>query len=237
VLSGDYYQPLSTSSPHQIWSAAMVISPILRGLFGLQTDAAEHRVTFSPHVPADWTSFAIHNVRAGDTTLDLNFQRSADEITLSIASSGTATLEFSPAVSLNAKIIGAELNGSRVTFQLAKNSFDQHVSTRAPLIKGKNTIRIRLRNDFGISITNSLPALGSRSVGLRITSQSWSQDTLTLNAQGIPGAEYQLAIFNPAEIRSVEGGEVQNGKLTIRFPSNPAGGYSSKKIVIHFRPE
>src|SRR6266851_2308243 len=32
VLSGDYYQPLSTSSPHQIWSAAMVISPILRGI-------------------------------------------------------------------------------------------------------------------------------------------------------------------------------------------------------------
>ena len=32
VLSGDYYQPLSTSSPHQIWSAAMVVSPLLRGL-------------------------------------------------------------------------------------------------------------------------------------------------------------------------------------------------------------
>jgi len=31
VLSGDQYQPLSTSSPHQIWSAAMVISPLLRG--------------------------------------------------------------------------------------------------------------------------------------------------------------------------------------------------------------
>ena len=31
VLSGDYYQSFATSSPHQIWSAAMVISPILRG--------------------------------------------------------------------------------------------------------------------------------------------------------------------------------------------------------------
>src|SRR5712664_3562414 len=39
VLSGDYYQPLSTSSPHQIWSAAMVVSPLLRGMFGLSTDA------------------------------------------------------------------------------------------------------------------------------------------------------------------------------------------------------
>src|SRR5881398_515441 len=40
VLSGDYYQPLSTSSPHQIWSAAMVVSPLLRGMFGLHADAA-----------------------------------------------------------------------------------------------------------------------------------------------------------------------------------------------------
>ncbi len=69
VLSGDYYQPLSTSSPHQIWSAAMVISPLLRGLFGLQTDAGAHRVTMSPHVPADWTWFTVDHVHAGTASL------------------------------------------------------------------------------------------------------------------------------------------------------------------------
>src|SRR3979411_2745512 len=51
VLSGDYYQPISTSSPHQIWSAAMVVSPILRGMLGLETDVPSHRVVFTPHVP------------------------------------------------------------------------------------------------------------------------------------------------------------------------------------------
>ena len=65
VLSGDYYQSFATSSPHQIWSSAMVISPILRGMFGLQTDAEKHQITLAPHVPADWTSFAIQNVRVG----------------------------------------------------------------------------------------------------------------------------------------------------------------------------
>src|SRR5205814_6393770 len=35
VLSGDHYQPISTSSPHQIWSAPMAVSPILRGMLGL----------------------------------------------------------------------------------------------------------------------------------------------------------------------------------------------------------
>src|ERR1017187_1009588 len=49
VLSGDYYQSFSTSSPHQIWSAAMVVSPILRGLFGLHIDALNHQITLAPH--------------------------------------------------------------------------------------------------------------------------------------------------------------------------------------------
>jgi hypothetical protein len=48
VLSGDYYQALSTSSPHQIWSSAMVVSSLLRGLLGLETDATSHQLTFAP---------------------------------------------------------------------------------------------------------------------------------------------------------------------------------------------
>ena len=63
VLSGDYYQPLATSSPHQIWSAAMVVSPLLKGMFGLEKDATKKTLTFVPHVPANWTNFKINNVR------------------------------------------------------------------------------------------------------------------------------------------------------------------------------
>ncbi len=55
VLSGDYYQSFATSSPHQIWSAAMVVSPILRGMFGLQADVEKHQINLAPHIPADWT--------------------------------------------------------------------------------------------------------------------------------------------------------------------------------------
>src|SRR2546427_7316364 len=63
VLSGDYHQPLSTSSPHQIWSAAMIVSPLLRGMLGLQIDALSHQLVFAPHVPAEWDSFRVDNLR------------------------------------------------------------------------------------------------------------------------------------------------------------------------------
>jgi hypothetical protein len=238
VISGDYYQPLSTSSPHQIWSAAMVISPLLRGLIGLDTDAPSHRVVFNPHVPADWTSFSVHNIRAGDSTVDLHYGKTQNEITVNIESSGNAELEFSPALSLRTQVVGAEVNGRRVTAQMQHSDFDQHPVVRASLIKGKTTIRLQLRNDFGISYSNSMPPLGSSSLGMREVSESWSasHDALTIELAGVRGAHYELAIWNPGQISSVDGAELKDGKLLVNIPSNSTEDYQHEKITIHFVP-
>src|SRR4029077_3473383 len=82
VLSGDSSQPLSTSSPHQIWSAAMVVSPILRGMLGLETDAIHHSVKLTPHIPADWTRFTIGNLRVGKDALLINYSKTDEGIVL-----------------------------------------------------------------------------------------------------------------------------------------------------------
>src|SRR6202044_1635159 len=113
VLSGDYYESFSTSSPHQIWSAAMVVSPILRGMFGLQTNAEKHEVTFAPHVPVDWPSFAIHNARIESGTVDFQYRKSADSIVLKTKQSGTSDcwVDFSPALRLRAEVTGVQMNG------------------------------------------------------------------------------------------------------------------------------
>src|SRR5437879_5587596 len=121
VLSGDYYQPLSTSSPHQIWSSAMVISPLLRGLLGLETDAVGNKVVFAPHVPADWTTFAIHHVRSGDAVLDFSYRKTLDEVALDIQSSTPSELEFSPALSPRTQVLSVQVNGHRSPY-LVQNS-------------------------------------------------------------------------------------------------------------------
>jgi glycogen debranching enzyme len=236
VLSGDYYQPLSTSSPHQIWSAAMVISPLLRGLFGLETDAAQHKVILAPHVPPDWTSFAIHNAHSGDATLDFNYRKTLDEISLQIKSSGAASLEFSPALSPRARVTSTELNGSHVPFQTSKSDIDQHVMLRLTIPKGNSLLRMTLKNDFGISYASSLPLLGSASVGLRMTSDSWSAsgDAESMEFAGAAGARFELALWNPGQIASVDGAEIKTGKLTINIPSSSSEAYSRQKVVIHF---
>ncbi len=236
VISGDYYQPLSTSSPHQIWSAAMVISPLLRGLLGLETNASSHKVVFSPHVPADWTSFAIRNIRIDATTLDFHYNRTQKEITLDIESNGDSVLEFAPALSLRARVAGAEVNGHGVPIQIQPNNFDQHARIKTPLIKGKNTVRIRVNNDFGISYASELPPLGSSSTGMRVISETWStsHDALTLEVAGFRGAHHELAIWGPGQIVSVDGAKVKDGKLIVEIPPNGSEGYSRGKVAIHF---
>ena len=243
VLSGDYYQPLATSSPHQIWSAAMVISPLLRGLFGLEVDAAGRRLTFAPHIPADWNSFAIDNVHVGTVALNFRYHKTAEELTLETSRSGAGdcAIEFSPALSPRARVTGAELNGRPIPFHPEKNAADQHVTVRFPVYGGPNVLRIRLKNDSGLSFNSTLPPLGARSRGLRVVSESWnpSLDALTLDVSGAAGGQYELDLWNPEQIVSVEGAELVKTsggekKLRIHFDENAGERYPHEKIMIHF---
>ena len=236
VLSGDYYQPLSTSSPHQIWSSAMVISPLLRGLLGLETNAANHQVKLAPHIPADWSRFAVRSVRAGDSMADFSLRRTASEMVLAIKNSGDIDLEFAPALSPRAEVLGAELNGRRVAFRTDKNASDQHVTVQAQLKRGEHQLRLRLRNDFGIGAPASNPALGSRSNGIRVISENWSasHDALTLEVAGAADTSYELPLWNAEQVISAEGAQLKDGKLNVQIPANKSDPYPQKPIVLHF---
>lgn len=250
VLSGDYYQPLSTSSPHQIWSAAMVVSPLMRGLLGLETDAIHHTVRFTPHLPADWKRLTVENVRIGESTLLMNYEKdeALDEktpggIVLEVGrTSGNeeCTFEFRPAISLLAKVLKVDLNGKPIPFKVEQNKSDQHAVVQFPVKIGKHLLRIFLENDFGLSYQGSLPELGSAPAGLRILSETWSPawDQLTMEVSGAAGGEYELKVWNAGLIREVQGAE--RGKrpgwqtLWIHIPPSDSQPHQHTKVVIHF---
>ena len=242
VLSGDYYQSLSTSSPHQIWSAAMVISPTLRGMLGLRADALSHELFFAPHIPYDWTSLEVNNVHVGSCMLDLSYQRTAEAVVLTTKRSGRGpcTLEFSPGISLRATA-SAELNGRALPVHLEKNSIDQHATVRFPVGNGPSTMRIRVHNDFGLALSSELPRLGATSGGLRVVSELWSNDleTLTVDLAGRAGQTYALEIWNPQQVGSVQGAtldktEGNRSTMRIAFPPATTNDYAHTKVILHF---
>jgi glycogen debranching enzyme len=243
VLSGKYYQTLSTGSPHQIWSAAMIVNPLLTGLLGLQTDANTCRLEFAPHVPADWNSFSVNNVRLGAVGLNLNYQRKPDTIRLEVQSTGTGncSVQFSPAVSLRARISKVQLNGRPLPFHLEANSSDQHVTVTFPIAGNRNVVEVQLTNSFELSIPPTVTELGSTSHGLRVLSESWtpSRDSLRLLLSGTAGETYELSTWNAEQIRSVDGAELlkgsaQGARFRVKLPSGDSGADPQASVIFHF---
>src|ERR1035437_3736777 len=62
LLSGRFFQPLGRSSAHQLWSSSMVISPAVRGLFGIAWDLPGNTLSVTTHLPADWKEATVRNV-------------------------------------------------------------------------------------------------------------------------------------------------------------------------------
>ena len=239
VLSGDYYQPLSTSSPHQIWSAAMVVSPILRGLLGLRVDAVNRRITLAPHLPADWTTLAVRNITVGPLSVDFKFHKALGSLTLETISNGrqACLVEFSPAFSPRAQIVSVKFNGNPIPFRLQANTEDQHVSLHFPLKAGSNTLVIRTKRDFGLSLNNELPALGGKSHALRVLSESWNEarDQLKVEVSGAPGRVYELGVWNSSQIHSLENATLtERGTIHVEMPNGDRDEYVHKSFLIHF---
>jgi hypothetical protein len=76
LLSGDYFEPFGRSTSHQLWSSVMVITPILRGLFGIDVNALNRTLRVTPRLPANWESAAVLRVHVGDSLVDVVYQRS-----------------------------------------------------------------------------------------------------------------------------------------------------------------
>jgi len=74
--------PVSTSP--QAWAAGSAIL-FLQSMLGLQPDAAHKRLYLSPRLPSWLKSASVQNLRIGQGTVDLCFERREEETSFEIA--------------------------------------------------------------------------------------------------------------------------------------------------------
>jgi hypothetical protein len=175
--------------------------------------------------------------------LQLNFTKTLEGISLEArrtAGTGESIIEFRPSISLRATVQRVEVNGKPLAFRVEANDEDQHVVVRFPVSEGRKLLRIFISNDFAITATAGLPPLGSVSSGVRILSETWSasHDQLTLDVSGSAGAQYELKVWNAAQIERVEGADLKKkldgSVLVVQIPNSTSESYAHAKIVIHF---
>jgi glycogen debranching enzyme len=80
LLSGDYFVPFGRSTSHQLWSSAMVITPALRGLFGISIDAQTKTIRVNPHLPASWDHASVMHIAIPGGETSLYFEKKADRL-------------------------------------------------------------------------------------------------------------------------------------------------------------
>jgi glycogen debranching enzyme len=221
VLSGDAHQGLAASTPDQTWSSAMVIEPLLLGLFDLQVDALTRRITLSPQLPAGWNGATLRNIPLGDSSVDLRLTREPEsaerkpgqtELTrLTVTGNVTnALLEWSPSFSPHARILRASVNGRSIPFTVAAGSLDQRTRIELPLDGHPQTLEVRTEGDVRLGYDATLPVLGDLSQGPRLTHESWSPDgrLWTLQFEGPSSASFDFPLYGAQEILSVDGAQL-----------------------------
>ncbi|HWO87818.1 MAG TPA: GH116 family glycosyl hydrolase [Gemmatimonadales bacterium] len=61
--------------PDQAWSAAMLIAPLVSGLFGVEPDAPAGALTIAPALPGEWDWMELRSLRCGETVCDIRVRR------------------------------------------------------------------------------------------------------------------------------------------------------------------
>ena len=75
LLSGEFFRWFGRSTSHQLWSSAMVITPAVRGMFGLEWNAGESKLTVTPNLPAQWNEARISECLSGRPVLEYELRR------------------------------------------------------------------------------------------------------------------------------------------------------------------
>jgi hypothetical protein len=64
----------------------MVVTPTLRGMFGLEWNARAHKLTVTPQLPAQWNEAKVSGLPLGESRVGVEFHR--DQTTLLVHVTG-----------------------------------------------------------------------------------------------------------------------------------------------------
>jgi glycogen debranching enzyme len=202
LLSGEFFQPLGRSSSHQLWSSAMVVSPLLRGLFGLDWDAVTKQLQINPQLPAEWDHAKLQNVQVGAISVNLEMQRTQSQLRV------TAITKQAEILCLTA----ATLSPKACSLSPAR----EHTLLAAlPPVE--------------VGLPAALPEPGERTRQLKVLSEERQPQTATFVFQGQAGSTYDLPLRMNKPGTTVDGASISKGKLHLDFPTGD--GYVQKTVT------
>ena len=112
LLSGEFFRWFGRSTSHQLWSSAMVVTPTVRGMFGLEWNAGTNTLTVTPSLPAEWNEAKIWGVPLAQSRVGLEMRRNGSTLSVRLIGQG------SEAVKLASRSPGARVENRELRIQL-----------------------------------------------------------------------------------------------------------------------
>jgi glycogen debranching enzyme len=218
LLSGEFNAPFGRSSHHQVWSEAMVVAPLLRGLLGLEAQAGGRRLSFAPQLPADWDSVEVRSLRVGRALFDLSLKRGGGRMTIKINRRGDDTdrrpgggerdegklFSVTPAFPLDARVERVRVNGRSVQFTSERRGDVQFVGTEIE-VERQAEVLFEYVEGSDVYVAREAPRPGERSAGLRVLSARAEAGGLRLLLEGTGGRSYTLGVRSRREVGDAPG--------------------------------
>jgi glycogen debranching enzyme len=203
LLSGALNASFGRSSHHQIWSEAMVVTPLVRGTLGLEITDGGQTLRFAPQLPADWGTVSASRIEVGGAQLAVDYSRIRETVRIAAArvsgSGGPDRLLLEPAMPLDAKVSGVTVDGHVAPFSIQLRGDRQFVMIDVPFDQSTEVLITRSRgSDAYAHIT--APAPGARNRGLRILRSRAEEGQLHVVVEGLPGERYLFAIRTPHKV-------------------------------------
>jgi hypothetical protein len=112
LLSGEFFRWFGRSTSHQLWSSAMVVTPTVRGMFGLEWNAADNILTVTPNLPAQWNDAKILGVPIGHSRVGVEVRRNGSALSVRLTGDG------SKAITLRSRAAGAKIENGELRIPL-----------------------------------------------------------------------------------------------------------------------
>ncbi len=234
VFSGTHNIWPQEAVAHQGFCTAGVVLPLVRGMLGLEADASQKTISFSPQIPADWKSLTIKNYRVGDDYFSFEYRDSGNKRSWKVSTTGNVEyfLRFKQRLSPAAKVTSLRAfdNGPDIRGTVGESSLVLETPVR-----GTRTIEMQVEGGFELLPPEIRTATGDPNKGLKIVSTSWSGKKLTVLVDGLANETYELKFVNGEAIASVQGGILQGEKIILRIPNGPTGEFVRHDLAITLR--
>lgn len=211
LLSGEFYEPLGRSSAHQLWSSAMVVTPAVRGMFGIEADGLRHALHVAPQLPAAWDGAEVKHVAVGKDLFDVVMKRVGARMEVDAVSAAPAVLCLEGA----AFFAGEAACG-------VKAEMHHRMSVALPEVE--------------VGLGEDVVEPGARTRGIKVLSQVVTGREMRLRVEAPGGAERRLMLRRNgpgAKGLRAEGATLEGDGMAMRF-GGALGAWETREVVLRW---